>query len=330
MKNRLLELAERLAQCRLAVFGDFLLDEYLFGEISRVSREAPVLILRYQHRDLRPGGGANSAMNAARLGATVRALGFVGDDETAQEILRLWPENVDRSYLFQDPALQTTRKTRILAGSFHSFRQQVVRLDYESPFSLGPEQESRLLAAMESVFPAVDALLISDYSLGNLGRGHRQKAIRIARERGIPVIVDSRDDPGGYPNATAVTPNISEVEKALGQNFGGSQERLESAGRRLLDEWKLNALLVTRGKLGMSLFDAGTATHLPAHGGDEPVDVTGAGDTVATVFALAVAAGGSFLEAARLANIAGGIVVMKKGTATVSQEELRIAIGGLL
>lgn len=330
MKNRLLELAERLTECRLAVFGDFLLDEYLFGEISRVSREAPVLILRYQHRDLRPGGGANSALNAARLGAFVRALGFLGEDETSLEILRLWPDNIDRSCLFRDPELQTTRKTRILAGSFHSFRQQVVRLDYESPYSLGPERESRLLAALESVLPEVDALLISDYSLGNLTLGLRREALRMTRKRGIPVIVDSRDDPGGYPNATAVTPNISEVERALGQSFGGSQERLESAGSSLLDEWKLKALLVTRGKLGISLFDAGTATHLPAYGGDEPVDVTGAGDTVAAVFALALAAGGSFLEAAHLANMAGGVVVMKKGTATVSQEELRIAIEGLL
>lgn len=324
MHDRFAAILERLDNVRVLVLGDFLIDEFIFGEIERVSREAPVLILGYRETHRTPGGAANTVAGVDALGARVIPIGYLGNDEWADVLLSLWSPRVNTDYVFKEPGFETTRKSRILAGSFHSFRQQVVRLDYEYAYQLNADQEARILDSLEVLIPATDAIILSDYSLGNVSRNIRQQAIRWARRHGKPVMADSRFDPAGFHGATALTPNISEVEASVQKRVG--REDLENLGNQLRLEWGLDALLVTRGKLGMSLFEEQGITHIPIYGSDQVADVTGAGDTVICTFTSAVAAGASYGEAAVLANLAGGIVVSKKGTATVSREELTAAV----
>ncbi|GAB4108288.1 MAG: D-glycero-beta-D-manno-heptose-7-phosphate kinase [Acidobacteriota bacterium] len=326
MRNRLLTLLSQLSHRRIAVLGDFLLDEFVFGEIARVSREAPVLILRYHETQCCPGGGANTVANVAALGAEVYPVGVIGGDEAAGRLLELWPDNVSRKFLVRDPGARTTRKSRVLAGLLHSFRQQVVRIDYEHPLAATLEQEERLLAALEGALAEAEALIISDYTLGTVTPALARKAVNAARSRKLPVVADSRDHPAGFAGATAVTPNISEVEAAMMRPAGGETSRLEELGREARQRFGVEALLVTRGKWGMSLFTDDSVLHIPPYGVEEAVDVTGAGDTVAAVFGTALAAGATPEDAARLANLAGGLVVAKKGTATVSVQELERAV----
>ena len=322
MRDNLNQLIDQFTRLKILVLGDFLLDEFIFGEISRVSREAPVLILNYQSTQTVPGGGANTVANVASLGAEVIPLGFLGDDPSADLLLAGWPEHLEKRYVFRDSAFQTTRKTRLLAGSFHSFRQQVVRMDYEYPCHLQEHHEEQLIECLAQLMPQMNALILSDYSLGNINRRVRESALALAQQHEKPLVVDSRDSPELYRGATSLTPNITEIEATLSIRIGDDLSALEEVGARLLQEWQLQALLVTRGKLGMSLFVKDQVTHIPIYGTDEVVDVTGAGDTVIASYSTALAGGASFQEAARLANYAAGIVVMKKGTATVSQTEL--------
>ncbi len=326
MQNHLLTLLSQFSHRRIVVLGDFLLDEFVFGEISRVSREAPVLILRYHDTQCCPGGGANTVANVAALGAEVFPVGILGTDEAAARLLALWPDNVSRRFLVRDPGVRTTVKSRILAGLLHSFRQQVVRVDYEHPLAATPEQEQQLVAALEEALKQAEGLIISDYTLGTVTPGMARTAVRMGRRRKLPVVVDSRDHPGGFAGATAVTPNIAEVEDALTRTAGGETSGLEELGREARVRFGVEALLVTRGKRGMSLFEDGRIVHIPPYGVEEAVDVTGAGDTVAAVFGTALAAGATPEQAARLANLAGGLVVAKKGTATVSVRELEQAV----
>ncbi len=310
----------------LLVVGDFLLDEFIFGEITRTSREAPVLILRYREREWRPGGGANTVAGVAALGARVTPVGVLGDDPWGQGLLSAWPDSVSTEGVVVSPEFQTTCKSRLLAGSFHSFRQQVVRLDYEHSHELSEEVESRLLENLERFQSRADAIIISDYSLGTISTRVASRAIEIARAAAIPIVVDSRFHPERFSGATSVTPNISEVEKAASVSIGQNEQRLVCIGQRLLKEWALDSLLITRGRLGMSLFEADRVNHIPAFGNDEVADVTGAGDTVTATYTASLAAGSDFEEAARLANVAAGLVVTKKGTATVTSGELLEAI----
>lgn len=326
MKDSLESLIERFTQLKILVLGDFILDEFVFGEISRISREAPVLILNYRRTDTAPGGGANTVSNVAQLGAKPIPVGFLGRDEAADRLLSAWSDRVNKDYVFQDTAFQTTRKSRLLAGSFHSFQQQVVRLDYEHPCRLEEEHEQKILTSLSKLVPEVNALILSDYSLGAISPGIREAALSLATEHKKIIVVDSRDHPDSYAGATSITPNITEIEAALSIQIGEDPAALEEVGTRLLKEWSLEALLVTQGKSGMSLFLDDGVTHIPIYGSDEIADVTGAGDTVTATFSLTLAAGGSFQQAAQLANYAAGLVVMKKGTATVSPSELLDAV----
>jgi rfaE bifunctional protein kinase chain/domain len=328
LKDSLEPLIEKLAQLKILVLGDFILDEFVFGEISRVSREAPVLILKYRRTETAPGGGANTVTNVEQLGAEAIPLGFLGVDETADRLLSGWSDRVNKTYAFQDSAFQTTRKSRLLAGSFHSFQQQVVRLDYEHPYLLEDEHAQKILISLSELVPEVDAIILSDYSLGSINPEIREAVLSLAAEHEKVIVVDSRDRPHEYAGATSITPNITEIEAALSIQIGEDLAAVEEVGSRLLTEWSLEALLVTRGKLGMSLFVEDGVIHIPIYGNDEIADVTGAGDTVTAAYTLALAAGGSFQQAAQLANYAAGLVVMKKGTSTVSPGELLDAVQG--
>jgi len=335
----LLALVDTLAGRRVAVAGDLIADEFIYGEIGRVSREAPVLILNYDSTEVVPGGAGNAANNLAALGGEARLIGVAGRDETGRRMLAtLRRRGVDVGEVVRPSGYQTPTKTRILAGGIHSAKQQVVRIDRAATNAV----DDKTRAAFEThVLRAVrysDALLVSDYGSGlvtprlvtEARRIFRQKAeaARSRRHNGV-IVVDSRYNLLHFHGMTACTPNESEVEHALGIRIGDDRRALERAGRTLLKRTHAAAVLITRGSRGMALFEPGKATlHIPIVGSDQIADVTGAGDTVIATVTLAVGGGATFEQAARLANYAGGLVVMKRGTATVSASELRFSISG--
>lgn len=328
--GRLLELIEGFAGVRTAVFGDLIVDEFIYGDISRVSREAPVLILNYDSTAIVPGGAGNAASNIAALGGTAVAVGVTGQDDTGRRLLEAMRPHVDVRGVLRPRRFRTPTKTRILAGGIHSAKQQVVRIDRAAGPQLSDADRRALAAKLVTAASRCDALLVSDYGSGVVTPALVAQARRKLRRRGrvAPrVLVDSRYALLTFRGFTACTPNESEVEQLFGVRIGENTRVLERAGRELLTRTRSSAVLITRGSRGMALFEADRPTvHIPIFGSDQIADVTGAGDTVIATMTLALAAGASFIEAARLANYAGGIVVMKRGTATVTAEELREAV----
>jgi len=293
-----------------------------------VSREAPVLILNYDSTEVVPGGAGNAAANVAALGGVARAAGRVGRDEAGRRLLgALRQRKVDVTQVIRPSDYRTPTKTRILAGGIHSAKQQVVRIDRATTSAVDERTRAAFEARVLRACRGADALLISDYGSGLVTPSLVAKARRVLKQ--APVIVDSRYALPKFRGMTACTPNESEVEQALGVKIGDDAKALERAGRRLLTQTRAKAVLVTRGSRGMALFEPAKPTaHIPIVGSDQIADVTGAGDTVIATLTLALSTGATFLEAAHLANHAGGLVVMKRGTATVSASELRYAISG--
>jgi rfaE bifunctional protein kinase chain/domain len=325
---RLLEIVHAFRGRRVLVLADLVADEFLNGRIERVSREAPVLILQYDGTDLRLGGGANAVHNLRTLGGRPLPLGILGKDDHGRRLRALLRQTgVSVASIVTDPAYVTPVKTRILAGGVHSTKQQLVRIDKATRVTERSAARRRVLAALRGHRAPVDGVLVSDYGFGLLDEEMVGAAVAFARKRKVPVTVDSRFALLGFRGMTAVTPNEPEVEAALGITIGHDVKRLEAAGRTLLRKLGVQAALVTRGSDGMALFEPGRPTrHIPIYGSDQVADVTGAGDTVIAAFTLALTAGATPSEAAHLANYAGGIVVMKRGTATVSGAELRRAV----
>jgi len=325
--DRLTSLIASFRGKRLVVFGDLIADEYVYGRVARVSREAPVLILEYDATEIVPGGAGNAANNVASLGATVTLVSLVGRDEPGRRLFTVLPRGVERTGLARPGGYRTPVKTRILAGGIHSAKQQVVRIDR---FTGEPVAEAHREAAERVARKAVkgaDAVLVSDYGSGLVTPKFVHELAGLIK-KGTPILIDSRYALTKYRGLTACTPNESEVEQVLGVTIDDQAQVLERAGRALLKRTRMQAVLVTRGSRGMALFEAGKKTvHIPIFGSDQIADVTGAGDTVMATMTLALASGATFEEAARLANFAGGLVVMKRGTATVSAAELRRAVG---
>jgi rfaE bifunctional protein kinase chain/domain len=311
------------SQKRVVVIGDAIADQFIYGEISRVSREAPVFILRHEHTETTPGGAGNCAANLAALGAKVALVSILGKDEPGQVLSnKLREAGVDCTGVLLSDRRRTTTKVRVLAGQIHSTRQQVIRIDYDNEPELGAELVDKLRADVRNAVAVADAVIISDYNYGVADPTVGEVVREAVGDRGIPVLVDSRFRLSSFSGFTSATPNEDEVEELLGAGHS-DEAALESAAEQLRQRLRYEALLVTRGGHGMTLLESGAAPlHLDAVGSRQPVDVTGAGDTVIATYTLALASGGSFADAARLANFAGGIVVMKRGTATVSVEEL--------
>jgi rfaE bifunctional protein kinase chain/domain len=315
---------------RLLVLADLVADEFVYGRVERVSREAPVLILRHDATDVRLGGGANAVHNIRTLGARPLPFGLLGVDPHGKRLRALLREKqISGSGVLNADGYATPVKARILAGRAHSTKQQVVRLDRYAPLAARSGARRELERRLRAFRGRVDGVLVSDYGCGLLDASLVRAAVAFARERKVPVTVDSRFALLRFRGMTAVTPNEPEVEEALGVTIGHDRRKLEAAGRELLQRLACKAVLVTRGSDGMALFERGRPpVHIPVHGSDQVADVTGAGDTVIATFTLALASGASPEEAARLANYAGGIVVMKHATATVSADELLTAVQG--
>jgi D-glycero-beta-D-manno-heptose-7-phosphate kinase len=317
------ELIDRFKGKRVVVFGDLVADVFVYGEISRISREAPVLVLNHRETQIVPGGGANAIHNLWALGANPIPIGVVGDDAEGQQLLEYFSKRgIEIGGITVSKSYRTPSKTRILAGAVHAQRQQIVRMDVGAALQ---DEKVRSAAGrkLKAAIKNADALLVSDYGYG-LAAPH---IVATTWKNSIPATIDSRFSLLSFSKMTAATPNEPEVEAALGISIGDDAARLEWAGRTLLRKLKHDALLITRGKDGMALFERGKKTiSIPIHGSDEVADVTGAGDTVIATFTLALASGAGYHEAARLANYAGGIVVMKYGTRPVTHEELVQAV----
>lgn len=323
----MLSVLRRFPQRKIVVVGDAIADRFLYGSIARVSREAPVFILRHEQTQTIPGGAANCAVNLAALGAQVSLLAASGDDEPGRELrAKLENARVDTTGLITSSAFNTTTKVRILAGQAHSTRQQVIRIDYENgPFSDSNTRQA-LHGALEKAVSDADAVILSDYNYGVVDESVVTLLRTISEKRRIPVLVDSRFRPASFGGFTSATPNEDEVENLLGEKVESSLQ-LEKSTEVLRQKLGYKALLVTRGSQGMMLLENGGAPlHIKAVGAESPVDVTGAGDTVIATFALALSCDSSFSDAARLANYAGGLVVMKRGTASITPAELEHSI----
>jgi rfaE bifunctional protein kinase chain/domain len=330
-QSRLLSLVDAFSGRRILVVGDLIADEFIYGEVARVSREAPVLILKYDATELVAGGAGNAANNVASLGGRATLAGMVGRDAEGRRLLAGFPRHVDTRPVVRAREYRTPVKTRILAGGVHSAKQQVVRIDREPGWPLGETVSQAFAGKLKPALADCDAVVLSDYGSGlvtpALAASIRRTLAARTRRRPVPVVLDTRYRLLDYSGLTTCTPNESEVEQVLGVTIDDDLNVLEKAGRLLLRRTGMEAVLITRGSRGMALFERKQDTvHIPIFGSDEVADVTGAGDTVIATFALALGAGASFYEAARLANYAGGIVVMKRGTATVSSRELIEAI----
>jgi len=329
---RLAELLDRCAGVRLLVLGDMVADEHLIGVSQAVAREAPVVVLRYVRQYVLPGGATNPAYNAAVLGAQVAVCGVIGDDPSGAALRgQLAAAGIDVAGLLVDPSRPTTTKTRIWGGGTQQQVQQLLlRIDRVDRRPVEGPLGGGLTRFVLERLPEVDALLISDYENGVIGRGLIDAVLPAAARAGKLVGIDSHGDLFRFRGATVATPNQPEAEATLGLSIEGPDD-LERAGRRLLEGLGAQAVLITRGKEGMSLFtrEGPGGVHLPAVALGAAVDPTGAGDTVAATFILALAAGATPLEAAHLANLAAGIVVTRMGAATASPAELRAAIARL-
>lgn len=303
---------DRIANCRILVVGDVMLDRYWHGEVARISPEAPVPVVHIQREENRLGGAANVALNIRTLGARVTLLSMVGQDDAARSLRQLLDAHGIDAELGEDPGMETIVKLRVIGRS-----QQMLRIDFEK------EPDHEVLAGMLERFTALlaqhDAVLFSDYGKGGLA--HIPRMIRMAREAGKPVLIDPKgSDWARYRGASVITPNRAELAQVVGSWSGETQ--LHEKAQALRQKLDLQALLVTRSEEGMTLFEAGRVSSVPANA-REVADVTGAGDTVIATLTLMVACGLDLPQAMDWANRAGGLVVAKFGTASLSYEELR-------
>jgi D-glycero-beta-D-manno-heptose-7-phosphate kinase len=303
---------------KVLIAGDLVADQFLHGTIARVSREAPVFILEHDETHTMPGGAANAAVNIASMGGEPILVGVVGNDPNGRLLENaIHRAGVGCERVVRHDDVSTTTKVRVLAGQQYAGRQQVIRIDYGRQEELPDAITDRSCSALTEAAMSADAIVVSDYNYGVVSPKLFAAAIDASKDRGIPLVIDSRFRLPLFVGATSATPNQDEVEQILGKNF--TFESCEMLRRKL----GLESLLMTRGNQGMVLFESGREPfEMAAVGPTEPVDVTGAGDTVIAAYALGLAAGLSFGYAAEVANHAGGIVVMKKGTASATAQEL--------
>ena len=326
---RLLQIAEGIKGRRIVVYGDIVADRFIYGTPKRISREAPVLILRQYRDDVLLGAAGNAINNILSLGGEPLPVSVLGEDAQGHLLLgAMTGQGIDCRGVLRAGRYNTPTKVRILGGMPHASRQQIVRYDIEDHCDLTESEAAHLTGLLREQMSNADAGLISDYGYGAVTQP--LAATLTGAASGKPVTLDSRYNLLGFSGVTAATPNEEEAAEAAGTSFfdGDNDVRLQEAGETLRRKLGSEALLITRGSRGMALFERerNKPILIPVYGTDQVADVTGAGDTVIAAFTMALAAGASFAEAAKIANYAGGIVVMKMGTATVSNDELRRAI----
>lgn len=323
MKPGQAKLIEAFKGKKICVVGDIIADVYIFGRPYRLSREAPVVVVKHEEERVYPGSAGNTINNLLALGAHVFPLGFVGNDGAGDRLFDFFShfDTIEMDGLIRHDG-ETITKTRILAGDTHTSKQQVIRIDRDNSIPPSRSRRSLLIKKLQEIGPEVDAFIVSDYGHGAVD-GSVIAYMRAAAER-KPVVGDARYRLKDFKGFTLITPNESEAYQLCNMD---QKSDIEGVGRKILSLMNVTALLITRGNKGMSLFlKDGKTHHIPISGKDDVTDVTGAGDTVCAAVTLALASGADFLTASQMANYAAGVVVMKRGTATLTRDELKLAM----
>lgn len=330
-KEQLVSYIKKLNEPKVLVIGDLAIDEMIYGDAERISREAPVLILRHSNTKLILGAASNAAHNVSTLNnGKVSVIGVCGDDFQATQLRETFEEaNVNCGLLVVDPSRKTTTKTRISGSITTSITQQIVRIDRQTNALLSPEIEEEVLKQIERAIPEHDAVILSNYHIGTLTPKIIQETIRLANQYNKVVVVDAQKDLEIYKNVTSMTPNLPDTQKSVGFEIE-TEEDLKRAGDKLLDTTNAKSILITCGADGMFVTRAhGNYTKIPVFNKSEVFDVTGAGDTVTAVYTLALAAGAEPSYAAIIGNIAASIVVRQFGCATTTIDEILSAVDKL-
>lgn len=330
-KEQLVSYIKKLNEPKVLVIGDLAIDEMIYGDAERISREAPVLILRHSNTKLILGAASNAAHNVSTLNnGKVSVIGVCGDDFQATQLRETFEEaNVNCGLLVVDPSRKTTTKTRISGSITTSITQQIVRIDRQTNALLSPEIEEEVLKQIERAIPEHDAVILSNYHIGTLTPKIIQEIIRLANQYNKVVVVDAQRDLEIYKNVTSMTPNLPDTQKSVGFEIE-TEEDLKRAGDKLLDATNAKSILITCGADGMFVTRAhGNYTKIPVFNKSEVFDVTGAGDTVTAVYTLALAAGAEPSYAAIIGNIAASIVVRQFGCATTTIDEILSAVDKL-
>lgn len=323
-KNKLTDLVRKLGEAKILVVGDLALDEMVYGDTERISREAPVLILQHTHTKFILGGASNAAHNVADVnGGKVSVIGVIGDDYQANDLKQAFCDaNIDCSSLITDKTRKTITKTRISGSCSHSITQQIVRIDRQTNAPISKETEKKLIDEIERLVPLHDAVILSDYHIGTLSDNVISAVISTAKKFNKKVVVDAQRDLNRYYGVTSMTPNLPDTQKHVGFYLKNKDDFMK-AGNILLEQSGAEAVLITCGADGMVVVDNnGKYTHIPVFNKAEVFDVTGAGDTVTALYTLALAAGAEPVYAAIIGNIAAGIVVKQYGCATTSIDEI--------
>ncbi len=326
-RSRLRSLIDKFRSAHVLVVGDFILDEFVWGDVNRISPEAPVPVVSVQRESFMPGGALNVANNIRSLGGVVYPCGVVGRDLYGRMLVKIMRrERIDTGGVIYDRERKTSLKTRVIAHS-----QQVVRFDRETVTDLKPLDTKHLLQFVKRRLPGVHAIIIEDYGKGVVTPELIRVIARLGKQAKIPVLVDPKEKNFAlYKGVTALTPNKKEAIAAYGVQNGAAAPNLNEVGKKLIKKFACESVLITLGEEGMALFEKkGTITRIPT-AAREVYDVSGAGDTVIAVFGLALASGASMREAAMIANLAAGVVVAKLGTATLTPDELKRALSSSL
>lgn len=331
-RTKLVKYIENLRNQKVLVIGDLALDEMIYGDTERISREAPVLILQHTHTKLILGGASNAAHNASTInGGNVAVIGVVGEDYQAEQLISAFKKaKIDTSYLVSDKKRKTVTKTRISGSCSHSITQQIVRIDRQTNEFISEETEKRVIKNIEKAVPKYDAIILSDYHIGTLTQKVIEKTIEFANKHGKVIVVDAQKDLDNYKNVTSMTPNLPDAQKFVGPKFGifiKDDKTMNEAGKKLLESTCAKSVLVTCGSEGMVAFEknsegAQVVSKIPVFNKAEVFDVTGAGDTVTAVYSMALAAGAEPKYAAIIGNIAASIVIKHFGCATTSVDEI--------
>ncbi len=323
-KEKLVDLIKKIGDSKILVVGDLALDEMVYGDTERISREAPVLILQHTHTKFILGGASNAAHNVSEInGGKVSVIGIIGDDYQANDLRNAFKEaNIDCSSLIVDKCRKTITKTRISGSCSHSITQQIVRIDRQTNAPISEETEAKMIEEIKKLVPVHDAVILSDYHIGTLTDNVIKAVVDTAKKYDKKVIVDAQRDLGRYKGITSMTPNLPDTQKSVGFYLKSKEDFLK-AGNQLLAETNAEAILITCGADGMVVVEPNNKyTHIPVFNKAEVFDVTGAGDTVTAVYTLALAAGAEPVYAAIIGNIAAGIVVKQFGCATTSIDEI--------
>jgi len=327
-KNKLIGLVENLKNTKILVVGDLALDEMVYGDTERISREAPVLILKHTHTKLILGAASNAAHNVSTINnGQISVVGVIGADYQAEDLKQAFKDaGVNCDYLVTDQERKTVTKTRISGSCFQSITQQIVRIDRQTDTPLSIETEAKILENLEKAIPTHDAIILSNYHIGTLTDKVIEKSIELCKKYNKIIVVDAQKDLDKYQYVTSMTPNLPDTQKYVGFDIKTTDD-LKKAGNKLLNDTNADFVLVTCGSDGMAVFEKENKfTKIPVFNKSEVFDVTGAGDTVTAVYTLALAAGAEPVYAAIIGNIAAGIVVKQFGCATTNIDEIKDVI----